>query len=711
MAALGKIRKHGALLVIVIGLALFAFVAEEAFRSCESTKNQTRQQVAEVNGKKLSVQEYQSMIDEFTEVLKMTQGRENFNDEELTQIKDQVWQTFVQDNILRKEAEKLGLTVTDQELQNVISEGNNQMLMQTPFINQQTGRFDYAQLQKFIAEYKKMNRTANPQMTEQYDKIYNYWKFIEKTMRSQILNEKYQTLLAHCFLTNPISEKANFKNKNEESTIKLASFPFTSIQDKDVKITDADFEKKYNEMKEMFKQPVETRDIKYIAFQIKASAQDRAVIKADIDSTAKQLAAAADPTEAVRRANSLVPFLGVPVSEKAFPADIAEKIKTLGEGQTEPFENAADNTINIIKILSAQQPPDSIQFRAIQVAGATIDEARTRADSITTALNGGANFEELAKKYSQDGKEQWLTTAMYENAPSIDKDTKAYLTAINNAEINEIKNVEMTNGNVIIKVTDRKNFITKYNAAIVKRAYDFSKDTYSAAYNKFSQMVSASKDIESLKKNAQKFGYQMQNEDGITTANHTVANLKATREALKWIFDAKSGDISPLYECGNNDNLLVVALDKVHEKGYRPMKDVKEELRIFVINDKKAEMLMKKAEGIKDIASAQKKGAQISDLAQVTFNAPAFVAETGNVEPAISGAVAGTAKGKFVSHPVKGNAGVYLFQVIDKKQNAAKFNAKAEQQELKSRSMQAAGQYMNELYLKANVTDNRYLFF
>ncbi len=711
MAALGKIRKHGALLVLVIGLALFAFVAEEAFRSCESTKNQTRQQVADVNGKKLSVQDYQSMIDEYSEVLKMTQGRENLSDDELTQIKDQVWNTYLQNQLISEEAQELGLTVTNEELLNIISKGDNQLLMQTPFVNRQTGRFDYAELQKFLSQYKKMDRSANPQMTEQYDKIYKYWSFIEKTLRSQLLAQKYQSLLAHCFLSNPISEKASFNDNNIESTVQLAAFPYSSISEDKVNVTDEDIKKKYDELKEtsMIKLPVETRDIKYVAYQVKASDADRKAIKEEIDSIAKFVLAGGDPTEAVRKSNSTIPYIGIPVSEKIYPQDILEKIKA-GEGEV-PFENTNDNTINFVKVLSQSQMADSIKFRAIQVVGATLDDVRTKADSITKALNTGANFEELAKKYNQTGEEQWLTTVQYENVPSIDKDTKSYLMAVNTLGVNEIKNVEMASGNIIIQVLDKKNFITKYDAVVIKRIYDFSKDTYTAAFNDFSQMVSSSKNLEDLKKNAQKFGYRMKDQTDINTAIHYVANLKATRETLKWVFEASEGDISPLYECGNNDNLLVCALTKVHKAGYRDFEDVKEMLRVSAVADKKAEMLMEKAKSVKDIASAKKAGAQISNLSQVTFNAPTFVAATGGAEPALSGAIAGTEKGKFSSHAVKGMSGVYFFKVVDKKKNVAKFDAKQESNAVKQKAMQAAGQYMNELYLKAKIKDNRYMFF
>ena len=154
MAALGKIRSKGVLLICIISLGLFAFIAEEAFRSCESSSNEHRQQVGEVLGEKINVTDFQKMVDEYTEVIKMQQGQDNLNEDQLNQVKDMVWNTYVQTKLVENEAKRVGLTVTDNELQNVLNEGTNPMLAQTPFYNQQTGRFDANALKKFLAEYK-----------------------------------------------------------------------------------------------------------------------------------------------------------------------------------------------------------------------------------------------------------------------------------------------------------------------------------------------------------------------------------------------------------------------------------------------------------------------------------------------------------------------------------------------------------------------------
>ena len=716
MAALGTIRKRGVILVCIISFGLFAFIAEEAFRSCDSAKNNERQQVGEVYGEKINVQEFQKLIDEYTEVIKMQQGQDNLPEEQMNQVKDMVWNSYVQNKIVAHEAEKLGLTVTDAELQDILKTGTNPMLQQTPFVNQQTGRFDVASLQKFLADYKaqKANPSANGQMMEQYTKIYNYWSFIEKTLRQQTLAQKYQSLLAHCFLSNPVEAKMAFKEENEESKIQLAAFPYSDIQDDKVKVEESDLKAKYDELKARFKQPVETRDIKYVDIEVMASAADRAALNKDFAGFQTQLAAAADPAEVVRKAASTVSYLGIPVSKEAYPSDIAAVLDSMAVGSTSAVKaNTADNTLNIVKLVSKQLLPDSVQYRVIQVAANSVAEAKTKADSIQGAIAGGADFEVIAKKYGQTGEKAWMTTKQYEYAQTMDKDNKAFINTLNTASVNSLNQLQLGQGYVVLQVLDRKAMVNKYVAAVIKKTIDFSQGTYRTAYNKFSSFVSGNQASADLLKNAAGNGYKVQELKDMTTASHYVANIHSTREALKWIFEAKEGEVSPLYECGDNNHLLVVVLNKIHRIGYRDLSDpdVKEMVKAEVIKDKKAEQLMAKVNGVKSIAAAKAKGGKISSVNQITFAAPTFIAATGASEPALSGAVSATKKGAFSAHAVKGNAGVYLFQVTNKSNRPVKFDEKTYEQKCRQKSMQYAGNFMNELYMKAHVVDSRYLFF
>jgi peptidyl-prolyl cis-trans isomerase D len=709
MAAIGKIRSWGPTLVIVIGLALFAFIAEEMFRSCEASKNQQRQQIGEVLGEKINVQEFQALYDEYQQVIKMTQGRDNLSEDEQNQVKDQVWNTFVNNKIIEAEAEKLGLTVTDEEMQNMLREGTNPMLMQTPFVNQQTGRFDASQLTKFINDYKN---NQNAQLSEQYKTIYDYWKFIEKNLRQQTLMQKYQALLSNCLLSNPVSAKAAYEAQSQESNILLAALPYNSVKDDEVQVSDADIKAKYNDEKEMFKQMMESRDIKYVDFQVIASQSDRDALMKTMQDASQKLQSGAAPAEIVRKAQSQIPYLGLPVNSRALPSDIARRIDSMAVGQTTaPFETTSDNTLNVVKLISKQQLPDSVEFRMIQVGGATEEAAQKTADSIYTALKTGVPFDSIAKKYGQTGAKQWLTSAQYQNSTSMDNDSKEYLLALNTMPSGELKNLKFSQGNVIVQVTDRRAMTTKYDVAIIKHTIDFSKQTYSDAYNKFSQFVSENTTIEALEKNAAAQGYSVRERNDIVNSEHNVVGVRATRETMKWIFDAKPGQVSPLYECGSNDHLLVVALTKIHPAGYRDLDGVKEEIKQQVIRDKKFEVLKNKLSGVKSVADAKAKGAVVDSVKQVSFSSPAFIQATGSSEPALAGAVAATKAGEFHANPVKGNGGAFVFQVLNVEKSQQAFDAKASETQLKQRAMQAASRFMQELYQKANITDNRYLFF
>lgn len=713
MAVLGKIRSKGILLVSIIGLGLFAFIAEEAFRSCEASKNNERQQIGVVLGEKMTYEEFQKLVDEYSDVIKMMQGKENFTEDELNSLRDQVWNSYVQSKLIEEDAKKLGLRVTDDEIRAILNEGTNQMLLQTPFVNQQTGRFDANQLKQFLSEYKK---NTNPQLQEQYQKIYNYWNFIEKSLRQQILAQKYQTLLASTFLSNPVEAQQAFNEANEEADIDLIAFPYSSVKDADIKVTDADLKSKYEELKPTFQQYEESRDIKYVSVKVNASAADKSELLKKTNEYAKALASAEDPAEAVRKSGSIIPYLGVPVNKNAFPTDVQLLLDSIAVGSTTAVkENAQDNTLNALRLISRAQLPDSIQFQAIQVGGNTPEEAHKRADSIYAALSADASqWEAIAKKYGQTGEKTWMTTQQYQYAPSLDKDTKNYLNVLNNAGVGELKNIATNGGNIIVKVSDRKAMTTKYIAAVIKTEITFSKDTYSKAYNKFSQYVSENQTIEALEKNAKKYGYTLETLSDVVNSQHNVANIHSTHEALKWIFDNKEGNVSPLYECGDNDNLLVVGLTKIHKKGYRDLDDpmVKEKVKAEVVKDKKAEKLMAEVSDIKNAKEAIAKGAKVSSVNQVSFAAPVFVAETGASEPALSGAVAATGKGKFSTHPVKGNAGVYLFSKKNvNKRSGVKFNDKQEESKLAQRHLQMASGFMGELFIKADVVDNRYLFF
>ena len=711
MPALQNIQKHGKVLIAGVALALFAFIAEEGFRAMEQNSNANRNKVGEIDGEAISASDFEKLVDEYTEAMKFVQQRSSFTDEETTQIKDQVWQMLVNNKLVENECKKLGLTVTDEELQNIINEGNSPLLSQTPFIGQ-NGRFDKDMLKKFLADYEK-TKTQNPQMAEQYAQVYKFWTFIEKMLRTQTLQMKYQALISNALISNPISAKASFENRTNQSDILMAAVPYATINDNDVKIEEADYKAAYEKNKERFKNFAESRDIKYIDVLVKASPADRASLEEEMKEYVTKLANGEDATNVVRLSNSLVPYSDVFVSKHVLPGDIAGKIDSTAVGTVaSTFYNAQDNTLNCYRYIAKASIPDSVEYQSIMVMGASKDEIKTKTDSVVNAINAGGDIKAIAKNYNQTGESSWLTSRQYEGQKLSTENVK-YINAVTTLGVGSTTVVETAQGNVVVKVLNRKAFSDKYKVAAIKREVTFSKETYSKAFNNFSQFVAKNKTLKEIEANASKSGYTVLDRSDIYSSEHNVCGVGNTREIMRWLFnDAKKNDVSKLYECGtDNDHMMLIAVTGVNEAGYLPLEKVKPMLKNEILNDKKAEKIIASLGNVKSVADAKKQKGAVSDtIKHVTFSAPAFVMATSSSEPALSARVSMTAKGQFAG-PVKGNAGVFVFQVLDKQKAQEKFDAKTEEGMLTNMAARAASRFINDLYIKAKVVDKRYMFF
>lgn len=713
MATLQNIRSKGPLLVIAVGLALFAFIAGDAWRVLQPHQSQD---VGEVNGDVLSAQDYQSMVDEYAEVVKFTSGTNALSDDQLNQLRDEVWRTYVNNQLIEAEAEKLGLTVSKEEIKSIINEGTHPLLAQTPFRNPQTGAFDKDMLMKFLADYAKMNQGQMPaQYADYYNSLYKVWSFIEKTLVQTRLQEKYSNLIAKSLLSNPVEAQMTFDGRIDQKDMLLAAVPYSSIVDSTITVTDAELKAAYAEKKEQYRQYVETRNIKYIDVQVTASDEDKAELRKEMDEYTAQLAGAtSDYSTLVRSTGSEQPYVDLYYTTRALPSDVVARLDSVAMGDVYgPYYNALDNTMNSFKKLAKASMPDSIQYRQIQVVADTPEKTKTLADSIYNAIKGGADFAEVAKKYGQTGESIWITSANYEGA-QVDGDNLKYITAVTTGETNDLQNLSLAQGNVILQVTGKKAYKDKYKVAVVKRAVEFSKDTYSKAYNDFSQFIAANNTLDKLVANAEDAGYRLLDRTDLYSAEHSIGGVRGTKEALRWVFSAKPGEVSGLYECGESDHMMVVGLVSVAPEGYRSLAAVQNDLRMQLVRDKKAEKIMADMKAANASTFDQYKGlanAVTDSVKHVTFDAPAFVSVLRSSEPLVS-AYASVGAMNQLSAPIKGNAGVFVLQPYAEEKLNETYDEKAEVDKLQGMYTNlVVRQFVNDLYLKANVKDDRYLFF
>ena len=715
MAAIGKIRSWGPALVGILALGLVGFIAQDGFSTCRGRAQMDSSIAGSIDGDKIDIQEYQTLVGEYQELLKFL-GQGNFDEEQLNSLRDEVWNTCVLNKMVEKEAKELGLTVTDDEVVKVLQEGTHPAIMQNPLLSRlvdpQTRTLDINKVNMYRENMKAQAQT-NAQAAEEYEAFTHSWALAEKMLAQNLLTNKYQMLLAGCVLSNPVSAKAAFDNQNIESQALVASMSYSQINDNDVEVSEADLKAKYEELKEGFKNYQDSRDIKFVSVQVAASQKDRDELMKVMNKAYAELKGdSLAVTEVIRTSQSNVSYLGLPVSRAALPTDLADSITKMSVGQvTAPFESR-DNTFNVVKFLGKTSVADSIEYRFISLVG--MNGAAVSADSIVKAVNAGAPFDSIAKNYGQRAEKTWMRSTDYEQASTLSADDKQYFTTLLNAPVNEVKNLTFAQGNVVLQVTQRRGSVEKYDVAIVKRTIDFSNETYNEAYNKFSQFVSESQDLAGLQEKAAEYGYTVLDRT-IRNTDHTIANIRSTHDALKWVFsEAEENQISQVYDrCGDNDRLLVVGLSKVNPKGYESMASVEETLKQEVLIDKKYAKLAEKLANVKTIAEAKAQGARVDTVSHITFASPAYVPGSMSPEVALSGAVAGAEKGAVSKAPVKGRSGAYFFQVLDRATRAGvQFNAAQQQQMLSQQGMQQTVRMaMQELYNNLDIKDNRYIFF
>lgn len=715
MAALQKVRNAGPLVVGALFLGLIGFIATDWTKVVEVFSMSSHNTVGTIDGKDIDLQEFNKMVDEYASVIKASNGISNLNDEDMQRLRDQVWQNLIETELIANECKKLGLTVTDKELQQILIKGEHPMLQQTPFFQQ--GKFDYNMLKQTIAQYQEILNTpdAPAEMQEQARVITQWWRFMEKSLRNGLLAEKYQNLLVASIQSNPVAAQQNFDARTNEKTLLMAAIPYSSIMDSEITVDDAELKAKYNELKSAFETFEETRNIKYIDIAVKASKEDEAELNAQMKEYAAQLNNGTSPAKVIREARSMVPYSTLPISKNALPADVAGQLDTMSVGQQAgPYYNNMDNTMNIVRLISSTTLPDSIQYRIIGIPAMDMTLAEKSADSIMNAIKAGAPFDTIAKKYNQSGEKTWITSAMFDGQ-NIDENNKKIIQTITTAQPGSLHKLVVDGQSVlVINVLETRNPISKYDVAVVKVAMDFSKHTYDKAFSNFSSFL-AGKNAEEFDSLAEQSGYRVQLRDNVSSAEHTVGGVSSTREVLRWIFDkdTKVGDVSPLYECGNNDHLMCVVLTGINPKGFASLDNeyVKNYVKSEVIRDKKAAMIQEKMAAAKSIAEVAKlPNAKSDTLYNVNFARPVYVNETAVTEPALSGSSANSEKGAFKT-AIRGNRAVYAYEVLAADKKEGTLNQQQEQKTLTQNAQRYINNFLGDLYRNAKVEDLRYLFF
>ena len=711
MATLEKIRSKAGLLVLVVGLALFAFIIGDFLNSGSTYFRQTQERVAKVDGEVIKIQDYQGRIDEMTEMYKMQSGQTNLPEEYMNQIRQSVFDAMVQEIVLDEATDKLGMAVSPEELFDMVQGENISPMIQQMqmFVNPQTGQFDKTALLNFLKTIDDDNIASYPaDQQAQLLQARNFWLFWEKNIKRQRLEQKYTTLLSKAVSANVLDAKEAFNDAAENSDIVYAMQSYASIPDSTIEVSKSEIEKLYNQRKELYKQK-EGKVIKYIAVDIRPSQEDYDKASADIESLKEEFTTSEKVADIVNE-NSEVPYMDAFFTENAFDPEMKQFATTseVGSVYGPVFDN---NKYRMFKLVDKKVAPDSVKVSHIMLANG--DEARTTAlaDSLMNVLKNGGDFAALAKEFSADqaaengGELGWFTeiTALR----GVNEDFK---NAVFSTPVNEVVKVKSLYGTHLVKVTEKTANVNKYKVADIDMTVSPSSKTYSNIYNELNQFISKNNDLAKLDDAAKEAGYNLISGVTVTADNQTLGSIKNSRPVIRWAFQNDKGKISEIFEC--DDKFVIAGIEGTLKEGYRSLASLTPTLRAEIAAQKKGEKISAdlKAKNLTSVESyADAMGSRVDSVKFINFGTRR-IAGIG-VEPKLNAMVSVAEVGQ-VSEPVAGNNGVYVFKVYDRNKDAKEYNEADEIKALDASNAYRFGfQAIQSLVNKADVEDNRIRFF
>lgn len=711
MATLEKIRSKAGLLVLVVGLALFAFIIGDFLNSGSTYFRQSQERIAEINGEVIKIQDYQARVDEMSEMYKMQSGQTSLPEEYMTQIRQSVFDGMVQEIVLDEATAKLGMVVSPEELFDMVQGENISPLIQQMqmFNNPQTGAFDKAALLNFLKQIDSDNIASYPaDQQAQLIQAKNFWLFWEKNIKRQRLEQKYTTLLSKAIAANKLDAKEAYDESAENSDIIYAMQSYSTIPDSTIEVSNAEIQKLYNQRKEMYKQK-EAKVVKYIAVDIRPSKEDYDKAQADIESVKEELATGERVADVVNE-NSEVPYVDAFFSERYLDPEMKQFVTTAEVGAVygPVFEN---DKYRLFKLVDKTNAPDSVKVSHIMIAGKSEADTKVLVDSLMGALKGGADFAELAKKYSADqaaengGELGWFTEATA--LRGVNEDFKNTVFSL---PVNQVATVKSMYGTHLVKVTDKTANVAKYKVADVDMTVSPSSRTYSNIYNELNQFISNNHSMAKWDENAKEAGYNLISGTTVTADEQLLGSARNSRQVIRWAFQNDKGAISEIFEC--DDKFIVAAVEGTIDEGYRPLEMVSAALRSELAAKKKGDKIADElsAKNLTSVeAYAQAMSASVDSVKFVNF-ATRRISGIG-IEPALNAAISMAAVNQ-VSAPVKGNNGVYVFQVYNRTQESKAFNEADQVRALDASNAYRVGfQAIQSLVNKAEVEDNRIRFY
>jgi peptidyl-prolyl cis-trans isomerase D len=654
MATLEKIRNRaGVLVAVVIGFALFAFILGDILGSGTSLFSNTQFEVAEIGGTSIPYQELQRKIDNLSEIYKMNTGEASLTTEVYESIYEQAWQQLVNEYVMQKEYDKLGILVGADELFDMVQGRNIHPIVRQIFTDPNTGMFNQEALLNFL---RNMNQDPSGSSLA-------YWLFVESEIIGERKALKYNNLLEKGLYVTSLQAKNAFYETNKRIDFDFIVQRYTSIADTLVSISEKEIKDYYKKNKSDFQQE-HSRDIEYVAFDIVPSDEDNRDAKLWIERMLAEFSSVQEVKQ-FTNLNSDIPYDNTNYSFGELSDEINNFMfnARVGDVYGPYLENGA---YKIARLAEINFLPDSVRARHILIQPSeTIsqEQAKAKADSLLNLAKRGASFELLAIEHSTDngsrfngGDLGWFPEGMM---------VKPFNDACFAARKGDKFLVETQFGYHVIELMDRAADVKKVQVAVMAREVEPSTATYQRIFMQASSFAGANDTYEKFQNAVVKDGLSKRIANNLLPADNRIAGLESPREMIRWAFNTKEHSVSQVFEISNK--FVVATVSKVREKGTKPLSDVREEIELTLKKDKKAEMIA--AEMKNEISSgssidqiAMKRNLNIESALEISFTS--FSIPNAGIEPKVIAYASSMEEGK-ISEPIAGENGVYLLRVTN----------------------------------------------
>ncbi len=711
MATLQKIRNKAGFLIAVIGIALLAFILGDLLTSGSTLFRKSQDKVFEVNGKVISTEEYFTRVTEWENFQKMMSGESSLDENASLQIKELVYQQMVRECILDNQAKKLGLTVSKEEINDLVhGENISPLLQQLPlFVDPKTGIYDREALTNFFTAINTPTASLQPEEKALVQQYKSMWLFIENLIKYQRLEEKYRTLLASAVMVNDMEAKTSFDLSQQNADLTYVVQNYYTIPDTLVTVEDSEIRAFYVKHKKNFKLNTPIAKITYFIREIAPSDEDFAEVEAQAMEAAKKLAESTNPS-AVVADYSETPYHDVYLaanvlteSQRSFvsSATIGDMYGPVREG----------NSYQIYKLIDKIVAPDSVRLRMIVVptAGAGEQDSLVRhfVDSVFTVIKGGKPFAQVANELnpqSNGGDAGWVREI---DIASVGND---FVQTVFSMQVGEVRKISVPGQSIIVQVEEKTKPVTKYKLAVINMPVVVSERTSNNVDNELNQFLSLPDVGKKFTELAKQKGYAVVPNFSISSTDFSIAQMPGSRQVIQWAFNEKEKGAVKKFDL---TNLRIVArLDNVIPAGTAPLSEVVTVIRSQLVREKKAEKIITelKSKNLSSLADYAKEMNTRPDTVRfVNFNTR-NIAGLG-FEPVLNAYSAFAPLHKLMG-PAKGNMGVFVVNVDNRTQGTETYDPKIQKNSMQGEiTYRLQMQSMEVLKDKLEVRDNRYRFY